>query len=106
MLFIVPLLRLLWVARLLVASVFYLRLALMFFVPTSICPSILCGVCAVCVRTFPVVIRLAFAASTFVLLWCAFLARVLPPPLLFPMMASPSRGGRRRRYNRTMRFIY
>lgn len=106
MLFIAPLLRLLWVVRLLVAFVFSLRLARLFFVPLSICPSIRWALCAVCVRSSPVVIRLVFVASRCVPLWCACLACVLLPRLLFPSMASPFRGGRRRRYNRTMYFIY
>lgn len=106
MLFIAPLLRLLWVVRLLVVSVFSLRLARLFFVLLSICPFIRWGLCAVCVRISLVAIRPVFVASRFVLLWCACLACVLLLRLLFPPMASPSRGGRRRRYNRTIRSIY
>lgn len=105
MLFIAPLLRLLWVARLLVVSVFSLRLARLFFVLSSICPSIRWGLFAVCVRSSPAVTRLVFVASRCVPLWCACLACVLLLRLLFPSMASPFRGGRRRRYNRTMYFI-
>lgn len=106
MLFIAPLLRLLWVARLLVASVFPLRLGRLFFVPLSTCLSIRWGLCAVCVRSSPAVIRLVFVASRCVPLWFVCLASVLPLRLLFPSTVSPFRGGRRRRYNRTMYFIY
>lgn len=106
MLFIAPLLRLLWVVRLLVASVFSLRLARLFFVPLSTCLSIRWALCAVCVRSSPAVIRLVFVASRCVLLWCACLASVLLLRLLFPSTTFPFRGGRRRRYNRTMYFIH
>ena len=106
MLFIAPLLRLLWVVRPLVVSVCSLRRVLLFFVLSSTCLSIRWVLCAACARSFPVVIRLAFVASRFVRLWCACLACVLPLRRLFPSMASPFRGGRRRRYNRTMHFIY
>lgn len=106
MLFIALLLRLLWAVRLLVVFVFSLRLVLLFFVLLSICPPIRWGLCAVCVRSSPAVIRLVFVASRCVPLWCVCPASVLPLPLLFPSMASPFRGGRRRRYNRTMYFIY
>ena len=106
MLFIAPLLRLLWVARLLVVFVFSLRLLRLFFALISICPSTRWGLCAVCVRSSPVVIRLVFVASRCVPLWCVCPASVLLLRLLFLSMASPSRGGRRRRYNRTMYFIY
>ena len=106
MLFIALLLRLLWVARLLVVSVCSLRRVLLFFVLSSTCLSIRWVLCTACARTSPIVIRLAFVASRFVHLWCVCPASVLLLRLLFPSMASPSRGGRRRRYNRTMYFIY
>ena len=106
MLFIALLLRLLWAVLLLVAFVFSLLLVLLFFVLSSTCLSIRWVLCAACARSSPVVIRLAFVASRFVHLWCVCPASVLLLRLLFPSMASPSRGGRRRRYNRTMYFIY
>lgn len=106
MLFIAPLLRLLWVARLLVVSVFSLPLDLLSFVLLSICLSTRWGLCAVCVRSSPVAIRLVFVASRCVPLWCVCPASVLLLRLLFLSMVSPFRGGRRRRYNRTMYFIY
>ena len=106
MLFIAPLLRLLWAVRPLVVFVFSLRLVPLFFVLSSICLSIRWGLCAACARTFPAVIRLVFVASRCVPLWCVCPASVLLLRLLFPSMASPFRGGRRRRYNRTMYFIY
>jgi len=106
MLFIAPLLRLLWVVRPLVVFVCSLLLVRLFFALISICLSIRWGLFAVCVRSSLAVTRLVFVASRCVPLWCACLACVLLPPLLFPSMASPFRGGRRRRYNRTIHSIY
>lgn len=97
--------RLLWVGRPLVLLACSLRLALLFFVLLSICPPIRLVLCAVCVRSSLAAIRPACVASRFGRLWCACPACVFLPPLLFPPMASPFRGGRHRRYNRTMYFI-